>query len=805
MDIIRGFGRLRLTRAPFWAQAAAVCAVFAIAGIAVLDDYGIIWDAGRQRQITNDNVGYIATGDISKLSQARDPAYRYYGVAFEMPLLLAERALGLQDGRDIYLTRQLLTHLFFIAGGFACGMLTYRMLGNPWIALLTMLMFLLHPRLYAHSFFNPKDIPFAVTLLIALYLAHRAFRRDTIGAFLLCGIGIGLAINLRVFGLMLLPLILAMRALDLWQAASRAERKHILTSAGVFAASTLAIVYIIHPYYWENPLRFIEGMRALSQHPFITKNLFMGEIYSSAAVPWSFIPVWFAITAPPLTLLLGAIGSAAVCWQAIIRPLAALRDRETRFRILLLGCIALPVAVAIILKSNIYHDWRNMYFLWGPFCLLAAVGLRSVANIHVGRGIWKLASGLPEWIRGGGGYRLRMAQRTLAYGVAGVGLITTATAMAVLHPHQQVYFNALTDTKTPSALAKRYDMDYWQVAHRQLLEHLLARYPDDTLRVCADSWNARILPQSDLNRIVNTCAPDSDFYFNSRFYYLRDTPDPPKLYSIEAYGSDIAYIIAPNSDAYRDHYRAEYSDVEANGTLLARSAFDIYAYDGALHYLSANCAPLPADADFGVFLHIIPSDPADLPADRREIGFENLDFRIAGNAALPIHTAFFDGMCITQRPLPDYPIARIRTGQKAAVGSGAEWHVAVDLVAHAAARAVYDSIAAGDYGQPAAQSDFDVYLRGGVLAYLKEPCAAGDTDARLFLHITPADPADLPADGREYGFANMDFQFADHGADIGGKCVAERELPDYAIERISTGQFVSGEGNLWRVEFPAAR
>ena len=115
-----------------------------------------------------------------------------------------------------------------------------------------MLMFLLHPRLYAHSFFNVKDVPFAVTLVIALYLTHRAFRKDTVGAFLLCGIGAGLAINLRPFALMLLPLILAMRALDLWQAnrqANREERRRILATAVIFAAAALATLYIIHPHY----------------------------------------------------------------------------------------------------------------------------------------------------------------------------------------------------------------------------------------------------------------------------------------------------------------------------------------------------------------------------------------------------------------------------------------------------------------------------------------------------------------------------------------------------------------------------
>ena len=786
-----------LRRIPFWAQALVVCALFAIAGVAVLDDYGVVLDEIIQPEIAIANAGYIITGDISRLSQTDDIAYRYYGMGFEAPLLLAERALGLQDSRHIYLTRHLLTHLFFIAGGFACGMLAYRMLGSRWIALFAMLMFLLHPRLYANSFFNSKDIPFAAMLAIALYLAHRAFRKDTLGAFLLCGIGVGLAINLRPFGLMLLPMILAMRAPDLWRT-GRAERKRVLLTSAAFLAAALATAYIVHPYYWENPLRFIEGVRALSQHPIILENLFMGAIYKSDAVPWNYIPVWFAITAPPLPLTLGALGTAAVCWQAITRPIAALRDRETRFRVLLLGCALLPVAAAIILQSNTHHGWRHMYFLWAPFCLIAAVGLHRIANIRMGVGIWKVGAKLPGWVGGG---QLHMAQRALAYGVAGVGLLTTATAMAALHPHQQVYFNPLVDTKTPGALSERYDLDYNYVAERQLLEYLLARYPDATLRVWPGKRSALILPSSDRERLVFAARDEADFYLYSNPGVERQRlPERLAFHAIKAYGIVIAYIIAPNTDAHRDYYRAAYSDAAANGALLARADFDIYAHNGELLYFKENCGPLTAAAGSSVFLHIFPADPADLPADRRELGFENRDFEVADPGA------FFDGKCIYIQPrLPDYPIARIRTGQRAK--GELIWRADIDLAAHAAtqAQALYDGIAAGDYGAPVAQSRFDLYLRDNALTYIKAPCAPGDADAGFFLHIFPADTADLPAVWREFGFENRDFWFSDRGAHAGDICVASLDLPDYSIERIRTGQFVSGEGDLWRAEFAAGR
>ena len=374
-----------------------------------MDDYGVGWDDPAQRRNTAIIADY-ALGVSEELPRGHN---RYYGIAFETILLLTERALGLQDTRHIYLTRHLLTHLFFIAGGFACGMLAYRTTGSRWIGLLAMLMFLLHPRLYANSFFNSKDISFAAMMIIALYISHRAFRKDTLGAFLICGVGVGIAIDLRPFALMLPPMILTMRALDL-RRAGRAERMRILLTGAAFLAATLATAYIVHPYYWENPLRLIDGVRALSQHPTIVENLFMGEIYKSDAVPWNFIPVWFAITAPPLTLLMGAIGCAAICWQAISRPLAASRDSETRFGVLLLGCFALPVAAVIALQSNTHNGWRHMYFLWAPFCLLAAIGLHWIANIRMGGGYFGKAGAAarPGWRR----------RRPLAYAAAGVGV-----------------------------------------------------------------------------------------------------------------------------------------------------------------------------------------------------------------------------------------------------------------------------------------------------------------------------------------------------------------------------------------------
>ncbi len=126
--------------------------------------------------------------------------------------------------------------------------------------------------------------------------------------------------------------------------------------------------------------------------------------------------------------------------------------------------------------------------------------------------------------------------------------------------------------------------------------------------------------------------------------------------------------------------------------------------------------------------------------------------------------------------------------------------------------AVYERIIAGDYGEPAAHEPFRIYRGADRLTYFKADCAAEDTRRRFFLHLTPARVQDIPGYRQQYGFDNLDFDFQQFGERFGGNCLAVVPLPGYPIERIKTGQYIRGEGQVWDVEFagdagaePAAR
>ena len=117
----------------------------------------------------------------------------------------------------------------------------------------------------------------------------------------------------------------------------------------------------------------------------------------------------------------------------------------------------------------------------------------------------------------------------------------------------------------------------------------------------------------------------------------------------------------------------------------------------------------------------------------------------------------------------------------------------------------FETMSATDYltrltggGPPVIRSDWDVYLFDGSLVYAKRQCSPEDVEPTFFLHLDPGDVNDLPSHRKQYGFDNLDFAFRNHRHPVGGEiCVAIRELPDYGIAAIRTGQSTREGKKIW--------
>ena len=150
------------------------------------------------------------------------------------------------------------------------------------------------------------------------------------------------------------------------------------------------------------------------------------------------------------------------------------------------------------------------------------------------------------------------------------------------------------------------------------------------------------------------------------------------------------------------------------------------------------------------------------------------------------------------RPVPFRDPFRLR--KRFLAPEGETWLEVFPAFDSAGYRSVYESVASG---APAARSTWDVHLyAGGGVTWLKEPCAAEDTDAAFFLHVFAADAADLPAGSRPRGFERFEFRFRRHGAGHDGTCMVSADLPEYDVAGIRTGQAEDG-AEVWstRVQF----
>ena len=100
----------------------------------------------------------------------------------------------------------------------------------------------------------------------------------------------------------------------------------------------------------------------------------------------------------------------------------------------------------------------------------------------------------------------------------------------------------------------------------------------------------------------------------------------------------------------------------AAGEPVIASDMDVHVHGRRVFYVSDDCEGMDGRGPF--FLHVVPMREADLPPERIEHGYDNLDFHQVG--------VTFGERCVVRWQLPDYPIRRIRTGQYVEVRDGEE-------------------------------------------------------------------------------------------------------------------------------------
>lgn len=440
-----------------------VLLVLAIIGLSVVGNYGISWDEESQILMVKWTINFVTKaepipGDLkyygSVFNMASEAAFQINNLFIQKnnPVNLLNKQKGINYFYKRIKIKHVLTFLVSlityasVAG--IVGILTNR--EYAWFGAVILAFF---PRFWGHSFFNPKDIPFAAIFTLATFLGaclvgyylkadqddiKLGINRVTFYS-LIYGFLVGLVTGIRIGGFFLLFFV----GIAHWLTIAVNKKKHqknyrFWSLYGLMFICWIVTTTIIYPASWSSPIRwFIETLTYLSKHDWNGQVLFEGEFISAHALPWNYLPQWFLITIPGIFIVMFLLG----LFLLIIRH-KKLNNLQTACIILVLLQIFTLPTIAILKQSTVYDGIRQFLFVIPGIAAIAATAL-----------IW-IYQKLPRKI----------------YKLFGVVLMITLLSPIVfdiitLHPYEYIYFNRIFGGLAQAY--NRYETDYWGLSMRE--------------------------------------------------------------------------------------------------------------------------------------------------------------------------------------------------------------------------------------------------------------------------------------------------------------------------------------------------
>ena len=437
-------------------------------GIISYKDFGISVDEWEVRILGFVNLKYVCSiflksivPQLNTILEIPDLSHYYgtHGAIIALPTAFIEYIFGIKDSENYFLLRHYLNHLVFLISNFYFYFLVKERFNNWKYGVMGAVFLFFTPRIFAESFYNPKDIIFLSMFIISLYYGINFYRATTIKNSILFAITTALSIDIRIMGVIIVPIITSLTLIKNF------KQKNIFFYLIIYIFLLIFFTILFWPYLWENPLiNFLGVFKTLSAFGHEGYNFYLGKYHLSSDVPWHYTFVWILITTPIFYIILflyGFLNYSSELYKIIKNYIKTnnigilITDKSRGEDLIHLSLLLLPFFIVIFLDSTLYTGWRHLYFIYPCFLIFSIKGLVLIKRTY-------------------------FAKRQIIF-VTLISILTFQVVFAIFktHPHQNVFFNYLAG----SEVEKNFEMDYWGLANKQAFEYIIKNDAKNLIKI----------------------------------------------------------------------------------------------------------------------------------------------------------------------------------------------------------------------------------------------------------------------------------------------------------------------------------
>lgn len=363
--------------------------------------------------------------NISDYTLSAVSHFNKYGVIFDLPAAYIEILFNIDNSKDFYQLRHLLSFLFFFVGTIFFYKILLNRFKNKNIGLIGTTFFILSPRIYGDSFLY-KDIIFLSISTIAIYFFFKTIDKFSYKNLIIFAFFSALSTSTRIMGIYL-PIMFLI--ISFFENLNKKQKFDFLLKNLLLLLLFLFFLIIFWPYLWSDPIKnFLDIFKSLKVDLVSFKILFNNNYISTEHIPYKYLPTWVIISTPTLHIIFFLLGFFFISKRFIIKFLEIeniQKNKDLWFSFnekkdfLMLFTLSAIFIFVVIHNIKLYNGWRLMYFLNTFFIYITTY---SIYRIYL---------------------KIRLSKKRVylfnLFFLVTLGLV--CQKMIIFHPYQSLYFN----------------------------------------------------------------------------------------------------------------------------------------------------------------------------------------------------------------------------------------------------------------------------------------------------------------------------------------------------------------------------